>query len=100
MAQLRTLPWCIMHALVQVVPRNEAFTHAMPRCHHGYCMSSAGNAGGADEAGHESTLSSDYQQSRLAFVEGVPRRYTNRSFNDDLDTQDHDELDDRWGFGL
>lgn len=56
MARLRTLPWCIMHALVQVVPRNEAFTHAMPRCHHGYCMSSAGNAGGADEAGHEPTL--------------------------------------------
>lgn len=88
-----------MHALVQVVPRNEAFTHAMRRCHHGYCMNSAGNAGGADKAGHESTLCSDYQQSRLASAEGIPRRYTNRSFGDDLDTQDHDELDDKWGFG-
>lgn len=49
-------------------------------------------------AGHKPTISSDdSQQSYLAFVEDLPRRYSYRSFCDDLDTLSHDELDDRMG---
>lgn len=57
-----------------MVSRNEAFAQLVLKCHHGYCMSSAGKWRSRG-AGHKSTISSpDYQQSRLALVEDLPRR--------------------------